>query len=273
MKPTFVLCKDWINYTNEMSNEDRWILLNAIMQYQNWLDPWELPYAIKIVFAHIKNFFVEQEKKYEEIKEKRSESGKKWGRPTTEKAKKANAFSGKQTQAKKATESKQKLTETDTITNTSNSLANARENNSNELLDNSNNPLFILKYNTEAWQIEKIETNIVLYGKMDWDVEKVLAMIKGSNDWALDWSIQSNRNDAKNLAKKIQKLPAVEEWKTTWEMVLAMILWVMKDDKYYWSKLSSPKEIYDNFGKLVTQSRIKIQEMQQKQSKKSEWVF
>lgn len=266
MKPTFVLCKDWINYTNEMSNEDRWILLNAIMQYQNWLDPWDLPYAVKIVFAHIKNFFIEQDKKYEEIKEKRSESGKKWGRPTAEKAKKANAFSEKQTKAK---QNKQKLTETDT----DNSLSNERENNSNELLDNSNNPLFILKYNTETWQIEKIETNIVLYGKMDWDVEKALAMIKGNNDWALDWSIKSNRNDTKNLVKKIQKLPTVEEWKISWEMVLAMILWVMKDDKYYWSKLSSPKEIYDNFGKLVTQSRIKIKEMQQKQSKKSDWVF
>ena len=87
------------------------------MQYQNWLDPWELPYAIKIVFAHIKNFFVDQEKKYEEIKEKRSESGKKWGRPTTEKAKKANAFSEKQTKAK---QNKQKLTETDTDTNKKN---------------------------------------------------------------------------------------------------------------------------------------------------------
>ena len=268
MKPTFVLCKDWINYTNEMNNEDRWILLNAIMQYQNWLDPWELPYAVKIVFAHIKNFFIEQDKKYEEIKEKRSESGKKWGRPTTEKAKKANAFSEKQTKTKK---SKHKLTETDT--DTSNSLPNGRENNSNELLDTSNNSLFILKYNTKTWQIKKTETNIVLYWKMDWDVEKVLAMIKENNDWALDWSIKSNRNDAKNLAKKLQKLPAVEKWKTSWEMVLAMILWVMKDDKYYWSKLSSPKEIYDNFGKLVTQSRIKIQEMQQKQRKNSDWVF
>ena len=102
MKPTFVLCKDWINYTNEMSNEDRWILFNAIMQYQNWLDPGELPYVIKIVFSHIKNFFIEQDKKYGVIKEKRSESGKKWGRPTTEKAKKAKAFSEKQTKPKQS---------------------------------------------------------------------------------------------------------------------------------------------------------------------------
>lgn len=266
MKPTFVLCKDWINYTNEMSNEDRWILLNAIMQYQNWLDPWELPYAIKIVFAHIKNFFDEQNQKYEEkIVKRNKENGAKGGRPPNKKPKKPTGL--------KWNPSKPKETLTETDTDTSSSLSNERENNSNELLDTSNNSLFILKYNTQTWQIEKTETNIVLYWKMDWDVEKVLAMIKENNDWALDWSIKSNRNDAKNLAKKLQKLPAVEEWKTNWEMVLAMILWVMKDDKYYWSKLSSPKEIYDNFGKLVTQSRIKIQEMQQKQRKKSKWVF
>ena len=125
MKPTFVLCKDWINYTNEMSNEDRWILLNAIMQYQNWLDPGELPYVIKIVFSHIKNFYIEQDKKYEVIKEKRSESGKKWGRPTTEKAKKAKAFSEKQTKPK---QSKQKLTETDTDTITVENKNNKKNN-------------------------------------------------------------------------------------------------------------------------------------------------
>lgn len=77
MKPTFTLCKDRIEYTKEMTTEDKAQLFDAIMQYQNWLDPSELPYTVKIVFAHIKNFFIEQDKKYEEIKENRSESGKK----------------------------------------------------------------------------------------------------------------------------------------------------------------------------------------------------
>lgn len=265
MKPTFILCKDRIEYTKEMTTEDKAQLFDAILYYNNDQPIWELSYVVKVVFSKMKNFFDDQNQKYEEkIVKRNKENGAKWGRPPSKKPKKPTGLKWNPDKPKET------LTETDTVIN---SLPNGKENNSNELLDNSNNSLFILKYNTEAWQIEKIETNIVLYGKMDWDVEKVLAMIKGNNDWALDWSIQSNRNDAKNLAKKLQKLPAVEEWKTSWEMVLAMILWVIKDDKYYWSKLSSPKEIYDNFGKLVTQSRIKIQEMQQKQSKKSDWVF
>ncbi|RKW25470.1 hypothetical protein D8B45_00510, partial [Candidatus Gracilibacteria bacterium] len=226
----------------------------------------ELSYVVKVVFSKMKNFFDEQNQKYEEkIVKRNKENGAKGGRPPNKKPKKPTGLKGNPNKPK------QTLTETDT--DTSNSLSNERENNSNELLDTSNNSLFILKYNTQTGQIEKTETNIVLYGKMDGDVEKVLAMIKGNNDGALDGSIKSNRNDAKNLAKKLQKLPAVEKGKTSWEMVLAMILGVMKDDKYYGSKLSSPKEIYDNFGKLVTQSRIKIQEMQQKQRKKSKGVF
>ena len=266
MKPTFILCKDRIEYTKEMTTEDKAQLFDAILLYNNDQPIWELSYVVKVVFSKMKNFFDEQNQKYEEkIIKRNKENGAKGGRPPNKKPKKPSGL--------KWNPSKPKETLTETDTDTSNSLSNERENNSNELLDSSNNSLFILKYNTQTWQIEKTETNIVLYGNMDWDVEKVLAMIKGNNDWALDWSIKSNRNDAKNLAKKLQKLPAVEEWKTSWEMVLAMILWVMKDDKYYWSKLSSPKEIYDNFGKLVTQSRIKIQEMQQKQRKKSKWVF
>ena len=249
MKPTFVLCKDWINYTNEMSNEDRWILLNAIMQYQNWLDPWELPYAIKIVFAHIKNFFVEQEKKYEEIKEKRSESGKKWGRPTTEKA-------------KKATESKQKLTETDTITNTSNSLANARENNSLELLGLDISTTSLLN-NTEAWQ------NLKKFWNQE--INEVMEMVASINEGAMDWTTAKNRQFANNLLKKIKAMPKVVSGEITWQSVLEMVIALNKDDEYHATKLTSPENIYRNFGSLVSLARTKYQEKNKKN--KSDWVF
>ena len=208
MKPTFVLCKDWINYTNEMSNEDRWILLNAIMQYQNWLDPWELPYAIKIVFAHIKNFFIEQDKKYEEIKEKRSESGKKWGRPTAEKAKKANAFSEKQTKTK---QSKQKLTETDTITDTNNSLSNERENNSNELLGLDINSTSLLNNNTGTWQkLKKF---------WDQEINEIMEMVASINEGAMDGTQARNRQFANNLLKKIIIEKLVERFRIAKKMI------------------------------------------------------
>ena len=255
MKPTFVLCKDWINYTNEMSNEDRWILLNAIMQYQNWLDPWELPYAVKIVFAHIKNFFIEQEKKYEEIKEKRSESGKKWGRPTTEKAKKANAFSEKQRKAKK---SKQKLTETDT----SNSLPSGRENTSNEVLVLDNNTS-ILNNNTDTWQNSKKFWNQ--------EVNEIIEMIASINEGAMDGTQARNRQFSNNLLKKIKAMPKVANGEITRKSVLEMIITFNKDDEYHATKLTSPENIYRNFGSLVSLTRTKYQEQNKRQ--KSDWVF
>ena len=258
MKPTFVLCKDWINYTNEMSNEDRWILLNAIMQYQNWLDPWELPYAIKIVFAHIKNFFDEQDKKYEEIKEKRSESGKKWGRPTTEKAKKANAFSEKQTKTKK---SKEKLTETDTVTDTDNiSLPSGRENTSNEVLGLDISSTSFLN-NIKAWQNSKKFWNI--------EIDEVLEMVASINEGAMDGTQARNRQFANLLLKKIKAIPRVECWAVTWQSVLTMIIELNKDDEYHAGKLSSPEKIFRNFGTLVGLARTKFQQRR----KNSDWVF
>lgn len=259
MKPTFVLCKDWINYTNEMSNEDRWILLNAIMQYQNWLDPWELPYAVKIVFAHIKNFFIEQEKKYEEIKEKRSESGKKWGRPTTEKAKKANAFSEKQTKTKK---SKQKLTETDTVTDTDTiiSLPSGRENTSNEVLGLDISSTSFLN-NIKAWQNSKKFWNI--------EIDEVLEMVASINEGAMDGTQARNRQFANLLLKKIKAMPRVECWAVTWQSVLTMIIELNKDDEYHAGKLSSPEKIFRNFGTLVGLARTKFQQRR----KNSDWVF
>lgn len=256
MKPTFVLCKDWINYTNEMSNEDRWILLNAIMQYQNWLDPWELPYAIKIVFAHIKNFFIEQDKKYEEIKEKRSESGKKWGRPTAEKEKKANAFSEKQTKTK---QSKQKLTETDT----DNSLSNERENNSNELLGLDINSTSLLNNNTGTWQ------NLKKFWNQE--INEIMEMVASINEGAMDGTQARNRQFANNLLKKIKAMPKVASGEMTWQSVLKMIITLNKDDEYHATKLTSPENIYRNFGSLVSLARTKYQEQNKKQ--KSDWVF
>lgn len=256
MKPTFVLCKDRINYTNEMSNEDRWILLNAILQYQNWLDPWDLPYAIKIVFAHIKNFFIEQDLKYEEIKEKRSESGKKWGRPTAEKAKKANAFSGKQTKAK---QNKQKLTETDT----NNSLSNERENNSNELLGLDINSTSLLNNNTDTWQ------NLKKFWNQE--INEIMEMVASINEGAMDGTQARNRQFANNLLKKIKAMPKVASGEITWQSVLEMVITLNKDDEYHATKLTSPENIYRNFGSLVSLARTKYQEQNKKQ--KSDWVF
>ena len=255
MKPTFVLCKDWINYTNEMSNEDRWILLNAIMQYQNWLDPWELPYAIKIVFAHIKNFFDDQNQKYEEkIVKRNKENGAKWGRPPSKKPKKPTGLKWNPDKPKET------LTETDTVIN---SLPNGKENNSNELLGLDINSTSLLNNNIETWQkLKKF---------WDQEINEIMEMVASINEGAMDGTQARNRQFANNLLKKIKAMPKVASGEITWQSVLEMIITLNKDDEYHATKLTSPENIYRNFGSLVSLARTKYQEQNKKQ--KSDWVF
>lgn len=89
MKPTFILCKDRIEYTKEMTTEDKAQLFDAILYYNNDQPIWELSYVVKVVFSKMRNFFDEQNQKYEEkIVKRNKENGAKGGRPPSKKPKK-----------------------------------------------------------------------------------------------------------------------------------------------------------------------------------------
>ena len=253
MKATFILCKDRIEYTKEMTTEDKAQLFDAILLYNNDQPIWELSYVVKVVFSKMKNFFDEQNQKYEEkIVKRNKENGAKGGRPPSKKPKKPTGLKWNPDKPKET------LTETDTDTN--NSHSKEWENNPNGLLPLLNNCIYYLKYNTSTWHFEKIETSDVLYWKQTLDVTQALLMIKENNHWVIDWSEWDARKDAKNLIKKIEKMESVASWKNSRDQVLATILALMKDDKYFWAKLSSPQKIYDHFGELVAQVRLKFQE-------------
>jgi len=254
-KRTFVECKDRIAYTDEMSDEDAWKCWKAILRFQNGLEVWDLPYAVKIVFKHIMNFFIEQETNYQEIVEKRSEAWKKWGRPTKEKTKKANAFWWKQIKTK---ESKQKLT--DTVTDTE-IISNEIINNSNELLEDNKTDTSFLNINSDEKIFWKEEINLIIQ------------MISEVNEWALDWSTAKNRQFANHLFRKITKMPKVIEGKIKWREVLKLVITISKDDPYNANKITSPERIYKNWGSLVALARTKFQEYKKKQSDLSAWIF
>ena len=116
MKPTFILCKDRIEYTKEMTTEDKAQLFDAILYYNNDQPIWELSYVVKVVFSKMKNFFDEQNQKYEEkIVKRNKENGAKWGRPPSKKPKKPTGLKWNPDKPKET------LTETDTDTNNSHS--------------------------------------------------------------------------------------------------------------------------------------------------------
>jgi hypothetical protein len=79
MKKTFVFYNDWIDYTIEMSLEEKWLFLQTILKYQNWEDLWDIG-SIKYIWARIKNQLDEDNNKWSEEREKRSKAGIEWNK-------------------------------------------------------------------------------------------------------------------------------------------------------------------------------------------------
>lgn len=254
MKPTFILCKDRIEYTKEMTTEDKAQLFDAILYYNNDQPIWELSYVVKVVFSKMKNFFDEQNQKYEEkIVKRNKENGAKWGRPPSKKPKKPTGLKWNPDKPKET------LTETDTVIN---SLPNGKENNSNELLGLDINSTSLLN-NIDTWQkLKKF---------WDQEINEIMEMVASINEGAMDGTQARNRQFANNLLKKIKAMPKVASGEITWQSVLEMIITLNKDDEYHATKLTSPENIYRNFGSLVSLARTKYQEQNKKQ--KSDWVF
>lgn len=115
MKPTFILCKDRIEYTKEMTTEDKAQLFDAILYYNNDQPIWEeLSYVVKVVFSKMKNFFDEQNHKYEEKVKRNKENGVKGGRPPSKTPKKPTGLKWNPDKPKET------LTDTDTDTDKKN---------------------------------------------------------------------------------------------------------------------------------------------------------
>ena len=255
MKQTFILCKDRIEYTKEMTTEDKAQLFDAILYYNNDQPIWELSYVVKVVFSKMKNFFDEQNQKYEEkIVKRNKENGAKWGRPPSKKPKKPTGLKWNPDKPKET------LTETDTVIN---SLPNGKENNSNELLGLDNNTTSLLNKNTGTWQ------NLKKFWNQE--INEIMEMVVSINEGAMDGTQARNRQFANNLLKKIKAMPKVASGEITWQSVLEMVITLNKDDEYHATKLTSPENIYRNFGSLVSLARTKYQEQNKKQ--KSDWVF
>lgn len=118
-KKSFLLYMDREKEISMLSNEQGGILLKAIFQYARTgiaveiSDP-----VVKVVFSILATQIDEDGRKWEEKRQKRSEAGKKGGRPKKQtKANESNAFSEKAIESnEKQTKAKKAVTVTDTVT-------------------------------------------------------------------------------------------------------------------------------------------------------------
>ena len=76
-KNSFVLYTKLNHVLQEMSNEEKGILFQAIMDYQITGEVPDLPREIKLIFLTVKSDMDDNEQKYAEVVEKRREAGKK----------------------------------------------------------------------------------------------------------------------------------------------------------------------------------------------------
>lgn len=123
IKKGFVLYYDYRKHLSLLSDEERGKLLMALLDYGERGDEPDLEGAALMAFSFITGQMDRDAAKYAETCRKRSEAGKQGGRPPKakgleDKAKKANGFSGKQSEPKKADTDTDTETETDTETDT-----------------------------------------------------------------------------------------------------------------------------------------------------------
>ena len=97
---------DYMEQVSMLSREQRGDLFTAIMAYASNTELPNMDGVTMMAFCFIRSQMDRDRSKYQETIEKRREAGKQGGRPkangSDEKAKKANGFSEKQTEAKKA---------------------------------------------------------------------------------------------------------------------------------------------------------------------------
>ena len=78
MKKTFIFYSDRIDYTEWMTNEEKGILFQTILDYQNWKDITNDNIVIRMLFPRIKKQLDDDNKKRLEEKESRSKAWKLW---------------------------------------------------------------------------------------------------------------------------------------------------------------------------------------------------
>lgn len=94
-KKTFIFYSDWINMVREMPDEDAGALLKHVLSYVNDEEPTTDNLLVKMAFGHMKPMLKKDLDKWEKIREKRREAGKKGGQANA----KQNEANAKQVQA------------------------------------------------------------------------------------------------------------------------------------------------------------------------------
>ena len=238
MKKTFIFYTDWIDYTEEMTNEEKWILFQAILDHENWKPITNDNIVIRMIFPRIKKQLDEDKKKWQEEKKKRSEAGKKWmkSRWWVDKTNNNTVITNNKSVIKDIT----KITDNDNV--------NVNDN----VNDINNNNTIVLEQAPVYWNN---------------DINDILERIKIYNNWIIDWTVKEQRRYWKLLLNKVNKIESVENWKYSATNLLDIILNIVSKSEYHSHKIVWPKKIYYELAWLMQICKQDIQKEKWKEAK------
>jgi len=222
-KAKFTFMETYLETVQELKEYDSATaceLLQAIIEY--WLHGKESENPlIRSLMVQIK-YAIDT---WKQISLKNSENGKKGWRP-------------------KKSETQSKTSETETTESEKNpKKANETEWKQKENKKENKNK----KLNT----LSSIEDNgASTVDKKNPEIDECLNIIKSFNGWIIDWTQKRNRIYWKNLIWKLKQSPPVQNW-FTWQETLMAVLKIVSENKYHRSKITNPKNIYDNLTLLL----------------------
>ena len=207
-KKSFVFYLSWRSAINLLNDSQKAELLNAIFDYVSGEAVFINDGGVNICFEFIKSDIERDLEKWENVKNKRSEAGKKGGRPPKEnesekqtKAKKANAFSEKQTKAKKANAFSEKQTKAKKAVNV-NVDVNVDNNNiilTDNSTDNKQNNIIEKKDIKNISKYNSTDNNDIFFiSKKEEEKEK---------DWRKDFNVYLSE-----LREEVDKILCDAEW-------------------------------------------------------------
>lgn len=236
MKKTFIFYTDWIDYTDSMTLEEKWLLFQIILDYQNWKEVTSDNSVIRVLRPRIKKQLDENNEKWEEERKKRSKAGKKWMK------------------------SRWKV-ENESITNNNTVIKNIT-NITDNVNDNVNDNNILSKDNTTIVAEEKKE---YIPKPQTLEINNLIEHMKKScyNAWVVYAPDSKERIYAKHLLSKKFEKEAIEPLGITLNVFIERVLISSATLKYV-KKIYNCKTMYYDWGDVVNKAIAQKQENKQR---------
>lgn len=275
MKKTFVFYSDRIDYTQEMTDTEKWQFLDLILNYQNWIavDP---QWWMKFIRSRIKKQIDEDNEKRNEIVEKRKIAWQIWWKnhswnqytkqDTKWKAQKntleANESKWKQTGTMEAVNVNDNVNENDIKYQTKfDEISNEISDFTQKQIETDENRWKQLIVKNELW-IEEKEKNSAKKEKEFWnsEINELIDQIKTICDQN---GIAYDRTDDRKFARHILTANAFGDfcekiWQSRIEFAKNVLIASVKIWFRKWP-CSWPKKIYQNFADVFNETMSKKQ--------------